>query len=389
MLDRVRNTHPTNPVPANSQPSIAWSLSVEAKTAHHCRVPRSGLAWSAELHIKQVLQTRRFGLTLIAETNESYKDFSPYVASLNDAGQVAFQAALRGGGTGVLTGNGEEVVEVARTQPSAAPGIYSHPDINSAGMLTFYRSLGPGLEEVAFGSIAKQCALPLSESLRRIGPLGPTMNEAGAVAFRGDLAPGNAGIFVGSTQRCVEVARTGGRFAAFQGLPVINNAGAVVFRADLTSGGQGIYLAKDGTVSTIVETSHGFRALGLFPVLNDSGKVAFVGVAENGESGIFVAAEGKVERLFDREAPFGAFRGVLLNRKGLVAFYAAPKTAQFGIYTGPDPVADKVVCIGDELLGSTVTEFALNPVSVNEVCQFAIRLRLVNNRQLIVRVDPN
>jgi len=39
--------------------------------------------------------------TLIAATGAQFSDFVPYVASVNDAGTVAFQATLRGGDTGV------------------------------------------------------------------------------------------------------------------------------------------------------------------------------------------------------------------------------------------------------------------------------------------------
>jgi len=41
-----------------------------------------------------------FSWTVIATTGERFSSFAPYVASVNDAGTVAFQAALRGGGTG-------------------------------------------------------------------------------------------------------------------------------------------------------------------------------------------------------------------------------------------------------------------------------------------------
>ena len=54
-----------------------------------------------------------FSWTVIAETGERFSDFAPYVASVNDAGTVAFQAALRGGGTGVFTGRGGAVTEAA------------------------------------------------------------------------------------------------------------------------------------------------------------------------------------------------------------------------------------------------------------------------------------
>jgi hypothetical protein len=50
-----------------------------------------------------------FEFTLIAEIGERFCDFAPYVPSVNDAGVVAFQAALPSGGSGVFTGEGQDV----------------------------------------------------------------------------------------------------------------------------------------------------------------------------------------------------------------------------------------------------------------------------------------
>ncbi|MCC6677322.1 MAG: hypothetical protein IT436_09270 [Phycisphaerales bacterium] len=58
------------------------------------------------------------------------------------------------------------------------------------------------------------------------------------------------------------------------------------------------------------------------------------------------------------------------------------------MYTGPDPARDLLLEIGGPLLGSTITEFALNPVSINSAGRLAIRLRLADGRQAIVRADP-
>src|SRR5437899_12640492 len=75
-------------------------------------------------------------MTVIATTGERFSDFSPYVASVNDAGSVAFQAALRGGGTGVFIGSGGAVAQAAGPTRPAAPT--SHPDLNGAGAAVFY-----------------------------------------------------------------------------------------------------------------------------------------------------------------------------------------------------------------------------------------------------------
>ena len=87
-------------------------------------------------------------------------------------------------------------------------------------------------------------------------------------------------------------------------------------------------------------------------------------------------------------AAFESFRGVLINRTGLVVFYATPVGGRLGIYKGPDPVRDRVLSIGDPIFQSTMVEFALNPVSVNEKGQIAIRVNLEDGRQVILRADP-
>jgi hypothetical protein len=44
--------------------------------------------------------------------------------------------------------------------------------------------------------------------------------------------------------------------------------------------------------------------------------------------------------------------------------------------------------VGAQLFGSSVVELALNPVSLNDAEQLAIRLRLADGTQHIVRADP-
>jgi hypothetical protein len=79
-----------------------------------------------------------FSWTVIATTGERFSDFAPYVASVNDAGSVAFQAALRDGGTGVFTGSGGAIAEAAG--PALLAGVTSHPDLNDAGATSFSRN---------------------------------------------------------------------------------------------------------------------------------------------------------------------------------------------------------------------------------------------------------
>jgi len=71
-----------------------------------------------------------------------------------------------------------------------------------------------------------------------------------------------------------------------------------------------------------------------------------------------------------------------------VVHIATPRGGSLGLFAGPDPEADRILALGDPLLGSTVAELASNPVSVNAAGQVAVRARLTDGRQLILRADP-
>lgn len=52
----------------------------------------------------------------------------------------------------------------------------------------------------------------------------------------------------------------------------------------------------------------------------------------------------------------------------------------FGIYTGPDRVADKVIATGDSLFGSTVTDLAFDRDGMNNKGQIAFTAHLADGR---------
>lgn len=297
---------------------------------------------------------------------------------------MAFQAALRGGGSGVYAGGGPAIATVAESASGRFSEVCSHPDINRDGSACFYATTASGacaLFLVRGGEVIEVAA--------PAGPLGPTMNEAGTVAFRADAGEGGGGIFIASGAGAVAtIARATGRFSGFHGLPVINRAGTVAFRADLGSGGEGIYVADGERVTAVIETGGDFSGLGAFPVINDAGTVAFCATRRAGGSGVFTSRGGRIETVPDTGGPFGSFRGVLLDNSGRTVFYATPRGGTLGVFFGPDPNADCLLSVGSPLSGSTVEEFALNPVSINGAGQLAIRVALADRREFILRADP-
>jgi hypothetical protein len=326
---------------------------------------------------------RRFKLTPIADTSDRFREFAPYVPSIDARGRVAFQASLTAGGSGIFLESEGSVTDLALTGDLVA-AFRSHPDLSGDGSWCAYADLRSGEEAVVFGQAGHVAAIAdTRRSFDRIGPLGPTMNNDRVVAFRAEAGSG-PGIFKSDGGSMVALADSR-RFAAFHGLPVINRSGRVVFRADLKSGGQVIIADDQGVQATLAETSGVFAELGRFPCVNDAGTVAFSATLQDGGGGVFLASGGEVTHAVDTASGFESVRGALLDDEGGVLFFATPRGGFLGIY---DAAAHRILSIGDDLFGSAVADFALNPVSINGVGQFALRLKLANQRELIVRGDP-
>ncbi len=331
-------------------------------------------------------------LTPIATNDGRFTDFAPYVPSISDNSVVAFQAALDGGHSGVFTGDGRAIREVAMTMSAGCPAdcFMSHPDINRAGQVCVYATLRGGggavLRVQADGGVETLAAPALFSA---IGPLGPTMNEQGAVAFRATTAEGRACVRVWRGSACDEIAEADDHWLGFDGLPVVSDAGQVVFRAALPGDRQGVFVAqRERRCDTVAVTGDEFEELGRFPVIDDHGVVAFTARRGGGGSGVFTVTAGRLACVVGGDAGFESFRGVLVNNAGLVAFYGTPAGGQLGIYTGPDPLRHRLLGLGDTLFGARVVDFALNPVSVNARGQLAVRVALDDQRQFILRADP-
>ena len=262
--------------------------------------------------------------------------------------------------------------------------VCSHPDLNRDGSACFYATLRSGARALVL--VRGGQVLTIAENA---GPLGPTMNDSGIVAFRAESEVRAAASSRATRAESTAIAETGDDFSAFHGLPVINGGGAVVFRADRTTGGQGIYVGDGGPLARVVETGEVFGGLGQFPIMNDAGTVAFCATLHDGRSGIFMASAGEIVAVLDSSGSFESFRGVLLDEAGRLVFYATPRGGELGVFTGPDPATDCLIQLGAPLLGSTLVDFALNPVSVNNAGQVAIRVKLATGLQLVLRADPD
>jgi hypothetical protein len=321
-------------------------------------------------------------LSVVAVTDDRLARFGPYVPALDDEGRVTFQATLDDGTSTVLTTVAGGVVELL--DPALVGAVTSHPDVERGTATSFYATLLDGTHAVcAVLDGALHVLAGAGDGLVAVGPAGPTANGSGAVAFRADDACG-PGAFVVDEDGMRRVAGPDDALVAFHGLPVLDAAGRVLVRATRADGVEGVYRRASGRLETVVETGEVFTTLGLFPCASDDGTVAFAAATPDEGSVVAVATADGGVTIVDAQGAFASFRGALVAGDGHVVRLATPLGGALGLFDGPDPRADRILAIGDPLLGSSVVDLAANPVSIDRAGNVAIRVGLADGREAIV-----
>ena len=107
------------------------------------------------------------------------------------------------------------------------------------------------------------------------------------------------------------------------------------------------------------------------------------------DEGVYVAAGGAPMLVADTSGEFDDFGSTSVSAAG-VAFKAKKDLGDWGLYTGPNPLSDKVLTAGDTILGhpSPVDIISINPTAMNDKGQIAMRVLFEDSTQKIVRADP-
>jgi hypothetical protein len=285
--------------------------------------------------------------TLVGFTGGAY--------AINASGQVAFGAYNNAPGSGVYRGDG---VTITALDDTTDPNVY--PAINASGTVAFRTSTMTGAA-IYFGSTSSLTLLSTAQAgtghpFLAIG--NPAINDAGTLAFFAqDPGPGQERIYTSTPAGVLTevTSTTSGGWAPFGGVAgnlVISNSGAVVFEAmKQADGRQGVYLATPNgggyDITTIADTTG-----------------AYAGFA------------------------FDALSGLSINSTNQVAFRASLDAGGFGIFTGPNPVADKVIAMGDKLDGKTVAGVNLGRFALNDTGEIAFFITFTDSTGGVYRATP-
>lgn len=129
-----------------------------------------------------------------------------------------------------------------------------------------------------------------------------------------------------------------------------------------------------------------------FPIITDEAGIAVLAIRDTGGQDILTRLAG--EALLPKVTTagnFDSFDRLSFSKKGDLAFLATldvPGTGE-AIYTGPDPIADRLIGPGDVLFGKTVVEVQLAPYdAINDAGQVAFAVRFADNTSKIVKAVP-
>jgi hypothetical protein len=215
------------------------------------------------------------------------------------------------------------------------------------------------------------------------------LNDAGQVAALVTNPDGSSSIVRFGDAGTVEIVRSSPGFSNFS-TPALNDAGVVAFRVVNSAGAADIYTGEGGVV-TNEGTVDPCTPSGYAPVIDlDSGVVSDCGVpllfrARGGVVSVLIA--GAEDAMFGRlGSPYSA------NERGRLAFVAGQSgSTEVGLFTGNDPVADKVVRSGDMLFGLAVQDVRLGARAINDAGQLAFLVQVgdgATTRSHVVVASP-
>lgn len=333
----------------------------------------------------------QYTFTPIATTEAVFSAFGP--AAINDSGMVVFYGTLQTGGNGIYLWDGGSPITVTDTTgPFTSLDIT--PTINNGGTVAFNGYTNAGNWEV--NSWNSGTIVTIYDDTGMFSFLGsPDINDSGTIAFYAGLDVGSDGIFSGNGGPTTTIADSGS-FDIFHGKPAINNSDSVAFianPADTTD--QGVFLGSGGPITTVADTSGLFNGFSDGVALNDGTVVAFQATFDTlgGEQhGIFTAHDGDVTPITDSSGLFDGFLNPTVNDLGEIAFSASFDAGGGGIFTGADPVLDKVIEIGDTLDGLIVTGISFGEIGgnhgLNNAGQLAFWARLSDGNVGLYLASP-
>ena len=349
-----------------------------------------------------------YRITEIADSQSDFSSISNNGAAINDKGTIAFIASPKVGEQGIYTSNNSKITEIINQSllaslygltlnPSLTFSFDSVENINNKGSVAFIAKQlptgGPFVDKRLFsnedGSFKTRAQISYNG---RYGPISfiAALNNQDELAYLEinsnasyrSLSPTSI-VLTKKNQPDVTIAsgNPSSENTPFSSIDAFafNNLGKVIFAATDHDGTTAIFTSNGDQFTSIVETNASALAV------NEKGDI----VLSSGDAiRAFDRASGTLRTIADTtNSSLKAFSNPAINNNNNVAFTATLNSGEKGIFTGADPVADKVIAVGDSLAGSTVTNVNFLRSGFNNNGQIAFSAQLADGTQGIFRAD--
>ena len=314
-------------------------------------------------------------------------------AAMNNDGTVALVAFNDGFGRGVFAGRpGGPLVTIVPFNTLADDDNFPGPAINDAGTVVFSRwnnrdNVGALVAAPATGGPSRTITDTTAGPFHFLGAR-PDVNNVGTVAFAGGHRDHGLGVYTLRENGTVTPVATGADgYTGFLQFVAMNNAGEVAFMAESPAGRSMVLGAADGSLRPLDASDGTVIGFGQTFGLNDAGTLVYKAYRGNLEShGIYTSSGSGRALVADTAGAYNFLEHPFINNAGTVVFEGLTDAGVDGVFTGPDPLTDKVIAAGDPLFGSTVRSAA--PVAFNDAGQIAIYYGLPDGTQGILVATP-
>jgi hypothetical protein len=332
----------------------------------------------------------------------AFASLSFLTPSIGNDGGVTFLATPRSSSEAAIFAGarpGRRLADYARVTPPGSPSVLEI-GTSIGGAVAYAGGSGAtsGVYRASLGVVS-----PILLTSQQIEP---AVNASGVLAY----VDGNGALEVADAQGSTILIQSGDQVAGGRVqhvfsfvLPDINDAGQVafwplIFFSDPTCDEPIMRTTLGGAevVATGGADTCDFVDAGDVPLaINELGQVAYAARLDDAIEGLVDTVTVDSSKVWDARDPAFAdpvsgtlphVTDVALNDSGKVAF-RIEGSGTSGVYTGSDPVSDKVLAKGDALCASTVTSVRFQRYGIDPLGRLALFVSLADGRQLIVRAD--
>lgn len=329
--------------------------------------------------------------------------------SINARGEIAFWALLPGGIEAIYREAAGSLTEIVRTDPAKIRALDRWPVIATDGAVAYRAELRSGspLRRVYLWTGSESSTVDGSNWVY-LGDLGSQQlsippDDSSRVSFLGtDLTTSQTAIVSGQVEGVIPITSPAAPPQSFAESGIAYSAGRVAFSGSGQTSAEppltlsGLWRAEAGGLPQLIVSNTALETVSEFFALDAAGNIYYVSqvnpamtgkVVRNGPEGLKLLAETSTPG-------FTMFGNIAVSPSGRFAFQAAVSHQTMGtpqgIFTGGDPLTNRVLINGDTLVpgNELVGSLQMGRHAINENSLIAFWAAPLSGGQAVVVASP-